>query len=153
ACWDILGKHLAAPVWQLLGGACRDRVRLYGRLSVSGAKDELFAANLALVKSGYTAVKLGVELPPDGVGNETVLVREAVEQFARVRRAGGAGVALLCDPQAMLPPPAVTALARGLEPSGLYFLEEPVPPEDIDGLRQLRRQTSVPLATGERLLT
>jgi galactonate dehydratase len=153
ACWDILGKHLGAPVWQLLGGACRDRIRLYGRLCTSVDKDELLAANLALVQSGYTAIKLGVELPADAVVNETALVSESVEQFARVRQAVGPGVDLLFDSHAMLSPPAVTALARGLEPYGPYFLEEPLPPEDLDGLRHLRRQTAVPVASGERLLT
>src|SRR5262245_8352931 len=127
ACWDILGKHLGAPVWQLLGGACRDCIRLYGRLSTSGTKDELFAANLALVQSGYTAIKLGVELPADGVVNEAALVRESVEQFARLRQAVGTAIDLLFDSHAMLSPPAVAALARGLEPYGPYFLEEPVP--------------------------
>jgi galactonate dehydratase len=153
ACWDILGKHLGVPVWQLLGGACRDRVRLYGRLSTTGDAEQELAGNLALVAGGYTAVKVGVRPPRDGVVDEGALVRESVADFARLRQATGPGVDLLFDAHAMLSLPGGTELARGLEPYRPYFLEEPLPPEDAAGLRRLRRRTPVPLASGERLLT
>jgi galactonate dehydratase len=153
ACWDILGKHLGVPVWQLLGGACRDRIRLYGRLSTAGTAEQEHAGNLALVQSGYTAIKLGVRLPPDGVVDENALVREAIDDVARVRQAVGPGVELLFDTHAVLSLAAAIELAKGLEPHRPYFLEEPLPPEDVDGLCVLRQHTSVPLASGERLLT
>lgn len=85
ACWDILGKHLGVPVWQLLGGACRDKVRLYGRLSSSKSAEDRLAKNLELVRSGYTAIKLGIEVPPNGSVNETDLIRQSVDEFSQVR--------------------------------------------------------------------
>jgi galactonate dehydratase len=154
ACWDILGKRLGVPVWQLLGGACRDKIRLYGRLcGKSESIDARIAANTSLVKRGYTAIKLGVNAVPNEAVSEAEVVRDSIDEFARVRAAVGENVALLFDTHAMLSLPGVISLAGGLQTYSPYCLEEPTPPEDIDGLKYLRQYVSVPLATGERLLT
>ncbi len=154
ACWDILAKHSGLPVWQLLGGACRDKVRLYGRLCRWGTPQENFAAHVALVKErGYTAIKFGFEVPAEGIVDEPALIEACVDQVRSLRDAVGPKVDLCLDTHSILSLPSLATLMRALEPFRLFFVEEPVPPEDLSGLRYLRNSTSTPLASGERLLT
>ncbi len=122
ACWDILGKHLGAPVWQLLGGACRDKIRLYGRLSSSKSAEDRLAKNLKLVQDGYTAIKLSVEVPDDGSINESDLIHQSVAEFVQVREKVGSKVELLFDSHAMLSLPGMVQLrARHKALSPLFF--------------------------------
>ncbi|MFY8106297.1 MAG: mandelate racemase/muconate lactonizing enzyme family protein [Elstera sp.] len=135
ALWDLKGKALGTPVWNLLGGKVRDRIRCYAH-----AKDAPSA--LALVEKGMTAVKVG------GVAN---ILKRAED----VRAALPSTVDMMVDlhgPPWMTAADAIT-LGRSLEPLGLLFLEEPVAPENIDGLRRLRRHLTVPIAAGERWAT
>ena len=149
ACWDIIGKHAGLPVWQLLGGACRDRVRLYGRLSFSGSVDD----NAALAtEKGYTAIKFGFTPPNDGQVDEGALIDGCVEHVRAMREAVGPDVDLCLDTHSMLSLPSMAKLLNALESFNLMFVEEPAPPEDWDGLRYVRSHTTVPLASGERLL-
>ena len=154
ACWDIVGKFHQQPVWKLLGEPCRDKIRLYGRLSTSGTPGENLQRLVGLVQEkGYRALKTGFEHPADNHVDEGALRDACVAQLTQLRAALGVEVDLCLDTHAMLDAQGVIELARELPSVDLCFLEEPVPPEDIEGLRLVRKSISVPLATGERLMT
>ena len=132
ALWDIKGRALGVPVWQLLGGRVRDRVRAYAHAATPEAAR-------AAVARGYTALKTG------GVKNP-------VEKAWAIRDAVGPGVDVALDlhgPPWLTAPDAIAA-CRALEPLAPLFVEEPVAPEDVEGYRRVRRATAVPLAGGER---
>ena len=132
ALWDIAAKALDIPVWRMLGGRFRDRIRCY----VHASSTEL---GRAAVAEGYGALKTGN-------------VRTAVEKVAALRGAVGAEIDIAVDlhgPPWLLAPDAIR-IARALEPFDLLFLEEPLAPEDLDGLKRLRNATDLPLAAGER---
>jgi galactonate dehydratase len=149
ACWDIVGKHAKLPVWQLLGGACRDRVRLYGRLSFAGSAQD----NAALAtEQGYTAIKFGFTPPDDDKIDEATVIDACVAQVHEMREAVGPDVGLCLDTHSILSLQSMIKLMVALEPFNLIFVEEPVPPEDLEGLRYLRTHTATPMASGERLL-
>ena len=154
ACWDIVGKFRQQPVWQLLGEPCRDKIQLYGRLCRSGSPQENLAGLIGLVREqGYQAIKAGFHVTGEVAVDQSAIHQACVAQFTQLREALGDGVDLCLDTHAMLAVENVIALAGDLQPLALAFLEEPVPPEDIEGLRSVRQHTSVPLATGERLIT
>lgn len=132
ALWDLNAKALGVPVWRMLGGRFRDRIRTY--VHASSAQ----TAQLA-VTQGFSAVKAGN-------------VRDVAEKVAAIREAVGPEIDICVD---LHGPPWLNSadalrLARSLEAYDLLFLEEPVPPEDIDGLRRVRQGTDLPLAAGER---
>ena len=135
ALWDIKGKALGTPVWNLLGGKMRDRVRIYGHASTPEVA-------VSLKERGVGAVKTGG-------------VRNPLEKAAAIRRAVGDDVDLMVDvhgPPWMTPVDAV-AVGRELRPLGLLFYEDPVAPDDLAGLRFVREKLDVPICAGERLAT
>lgn len=150
ALWDILGKALDAPVYRLIGGAARDRVRQYvhgtGREGVQKAK-----------AAGYTAIKT----PPligEGAGDKRVIKRpwnlkKAVEAIEQMRVEAGDEFDILIDAHGLLTPTMSLEYARAIEPYRVMFLEEPIQLEGNDTLEWLAQRTSVPLATGERHTT
>ena len=132
ALWDIKGKALGTPVWNLLGGKVRDRVPAYVHASTPERA-------LAFRDMGYRAFKTGN-------------VSGTVEKVAALRSALGSEVDLMVD---LHGPPWLNLadakrMARALEPFDLMFLEEPLPPENVDGYAELRRSTDLPIAAGER---
>jgi galactonate dehydratase len=154
ALWDIKGKALGAPVWELLGGKCRDRIRVYQ--SPYGDSPEELAANAVRLIELYkfTALKI-VPFPSEF---HSLSWNETVKQVARraeaVRRAIGDDVDLAVDLHAKLfEPVKALQIAAMLEQYDLLFLEEPFRPENIDALATFKRQVSVPIATGECLYT
>ena len=163
ALWDIKGKLLNLPVFELLGGLVRDRVRMYTHLgggdmravyeSHTNPDPGLFADRaLAVVAKGYTAVKVLIT-PPTETLNSIAAYRYAEQAMAAMRRAVGDDVDILVDCHGRHSPANALEFCRVLAPYRPYFVEEPVPPENVDAMAEVRRASPVPIATGERLLT
>jgi galactonate dehydratase len=152
ALWDIKGKVAGLPVYELLGGRCHDRIKLY----VNGPSGET-AAGVAesarsLFDQGFTAMKTNVDDAVLPVQSARIL-RNAVEHIEALRDAVGSDVEIAWDAHGRLSPTMSIRLARALEPYDIWFLEEPALPENVKGLLQVARATSIPIATGERLFT
>jgi mannonate dehydratase len=170
ALWDIKGKALDTPVYQLLGGASRDAVMVYGHASGETIDAAVEAAG-RYVGRGYKAVRVQSSVPgvdrAYGIGRgdhyepaERGLVSETrwsserylvsvAPLFERLRRELGPDVHLLHDAHHRLTPIEAARLGRALEPYHLFWLEDPTPAENPDGFRLIRQHTTTPLAVGE----
>lgn len=151
ALWDIKGKSLGVPIYELLGGPCRDRVRVY-RWIGGDEPDEVAEEARVAVAQGFTALKMNVS------GKLRFLesphrVQQVIARIARVREAIGEKVDLALDFHGRVSPALALTLARALEPFSPLFFEEPMLPLLPKRLVQLKRTTCVPLAFGERLYT
>ena len=152
ALWDIAGKRYDAPAYQLMGGACRDRVRVYMHVGGSTA-DALVESALSAVKQGYTAVRF-TPFPPDFQNVRYDGILDAiVERVAAVREALGTGVDLCVEMHRRLSPPEAVALSRELEPFRPFFLEDPIVPDSVTTMGEVAKKCRIPIATGERLHT
>ena len=154
ALWDIKGKALGVPVWQLLGGKVRDRVRAYANGWFRGCKTPKQFAKAAVetVEMGYTALKW------DPFGGASLFINYEQEELAvaivrEVRNAVGPKIDLLIEVHGRLSPANAIRVGRRLEEFHPFFYEEPVPPENIDTLATVARSVNIPIATGERLYT
>jgi len=151
ALWDITGKWLGVPVYQLLGGRVRDRIRVYAH--VGGEDLDAYAESARnRIAQGFTALKTC----PFGAAEflETPdFVDRAAARIAALREAVGDGIDIAVDCHGRLSPPLAVRVARALEPFNLLFLEEPCLPENVDAMAAVSRSTSIPIATGERLFT
>jgi galactonate dehydratase len=152
ALWDIKGKVAGLPVYELLGGRCHDRIKLYANGPGGETLEELAESGRSLVAQGFTAMKTGVDTAVLPVQGESIL-RAAVEHAEALRAAVGADIEIAWDAHGRLSPAMSIRLARALEPCDIWFLEEPSLPENAKGLLQVARATSIPIATGERLFT
>jgi galactonate dehydratase len=154
ALWDISGKAAGLPVYRLLGGKCRERVRVYQ--SPHGSTPEELADNaVALIERyGYTALKLS-PLPPQYQAMPwNAALRGAVARVEAVRRAVGDDIDIGLDPHARIfEPGRALELCTAVAPYRPMFVEEPLRPENVDALAKLAAHTDVPLATGEMLYT
>tara|TARA_Y100000588_G_scaffold328665_2_gene364359 strand:- start:7029 stop:8243 length:1215 start_codon:yes stop_codon:yes gene_type:complete len=146
ALWDIKGKALNTPVWNLLGGKLRDSVRVYGhafryKMGVSAEDDRTGVVEraLELKAMGYTAVKTG-----QGV--------DSIQAVHDVRKAVGDDMDIMveCAPPPWLQVKDAIILARALEPYNITFFEDAVAPENLKALARLQDATDVPIAVGER---
>jgi len=143
ALWDIKGKALGVPIYQLLGGACRDPVRVYAS-SVYWQTPETAAVDARrLVDAGFTAVKLKV-------GSDA---RRDIATVAAVREAIGDDVDLFVDANLCYTFKLAMEVVRELERHRVFWFEEPMPFTDIDGHKKLTDATSVRIATGENMYT
>ncbi|WP_137179828.1 mandelate racemase/muconate lactonizing enzyme family protein [Roseomonas sp. AR75] len=136
ALWDIKGKALGLPVWQLLGGRFRDRIPVYGHAKTPERARELMALGIKGVKVGFTGAV-------------------DIDAVAAVREAVGPEVDVMVDahgPSWMTPQDAIL-VGRELEKLDILFYEDPVAPENLDALARVRDAVSVPLAAGERVAT
>ncbi len=154
ALWDILGKSLNVPVWQLLGGKVNDDCRIYVNGWFAGAKEpEEFAGKAAeVVKRGITALKWD----PFGKNYRQIASAEldkALRCIAAVRAAVGDGVDLLIEAHGRFDVPTAVGIAREIAPFKPLFLEEPVPPDNLRALAAVREKSPVAIAAGERLYT
>ena len=152
ALWDIKGKVAGLPVYELLGGRCHDRIKLYANGPGGETLEELADSARSLVERGFTALKMGLTepvLPVQGDG----IFRRAAGHAEAVRDAVGEDVEIGWDAHGRFSPAMSIKLARALEPYNIWFLEEPALPENAQGLASVARATSIPVATGERLFT
>jgi galactonate dehydratase len=160
ACWDIFGKSLGLPVYRLLGGEVRNKVRMYTHLGGGDMKavyqtfDPQPLIDLAheVVARGYTALKV-VFVPY----SEPLMVRQYVRQFAsmfeKLRLAAGDNIDIMIDFHGRTSPAMAIQYIHAIEEFSPYFCEEPVPPENIPAMRQVREAVRAPIATGERLVS
>ncbi len=147
ALWDIKGKLLNLPVYELFGGPTRDRVRIYGRASNA---EEMKAR----VKEGYTVVKTGVaKINPSRAVENPKFIKYAVDNFASLREAGGDTMDIGIDFHGAIPPQTSKILIRQLEQFQPMFIEEPCQPQNVDVLVDIAKSTFLPIATGERIFT
>ena len=154
ALWDIAGKRLGVPVYQLLGGRCRDRIRVYQ--SATGATPEQLAENARelVERYRYTAIKINPHPPGSDAMPWNAAVRGAVARMEAVRAAVGEDVDIAVDPHAKLfEPSRAIAMAEAISPYHPLFFEEPIRPENVDALAKVAAHTRVPIATGEMLYT
>jgi galactonate dehydratase len=152
ALWDIKGKVAGLPVYELLGGRCHDRIKLYANGPSGATLEELGGSARALVELGFTAMKTtmsGPVLPVQGDG----VFHRAAEHAEALRDAVGQDVEIGWDAHGRLTPAMSIKRAHALEPYNIWFLEEPALPENAKGLAQVAQATSIPVATGERLFT
>ena len=155
ALWDIVGQACQMPVYNLLGGRCRDRVRCYTHISeaTSGHSIAQRAEEAAqAVAEGWTALKWD-PLPPNFLTLGAAGIGFVVEQLRAVREAVGDDVDLLVEIHGRLDPGTAIHLAHEIEPFRPFFMEEPVPPDSLDALAKVAGQVRIPLATGERITT
>jgi mannonate dehydratase len=171
ALWDIQGKALNVPVYQLLGGASRDRVLVYAHAN-GRTLDDTVAAVAHHAKLGYTAIRAqcgtpGVEhaygiakgdtpyepaergMPPETVWSTARYLDFVPSVFERLRREFGPDLHLLHDVHHRLTPIEAGALGRSLEPYRLFWMEDPVPAELQTSFRTIRQHTTTPIAVGE----
>jgi len=164
ACWDIIGKELGKPVYELLGGQVHEKLRsytyIYPEPDDTGdvyVDPELAAERAAeYVERGFTAVKFDPVSPYTAFDPRQLSLEELdrAERFVRLLRdAVGTGADLLFGTHGQMTTSSAIRLARRLEPYDPLWLEEPVPPEVPEEMARVARQTSIPIATGERLTT
>lgn len=164
ACWDIVGKALDQPIYNLLGGRVHERLRSYTYLYPEPADEtdvyldpELAARRAAEeVARGFTAVKFDPAGPYTVMGGHQPSLERlelSVQFVAAIRGAVGTDADLLFGTHGQFTPSGATRLARRLEPYDPLWFEEPTPPDDIAGMARVARQTSIPIATGERFTT
>ncbi len=164
ACWDIIGKELDRPVYELLGGQVHEKLRSYTYIfardddPVDVYSDPDLAAERAaeMVDLGFTAIKFDPLLPYTAFDPRQPTLQELdrAESYVRkIREAVGSRCDLLFGTHGQLTTAGAIRLARRLEPYDLLWFEEPVPPENVDQMARVARATSIPIATGERLAT
>ncbi len=152
ACWDIVGKALGQPVWRLLGGKVRDRIKAYanGWYTVERTPEAFHAAARKVVERGYRALKLD----PFGSGRFELDRAETLRSIAlveAVRDAVGPDVELLIEMHGRFSPATAIRLAGLLAPYHPEWIEEPCPPENPKAMAKVAAHTTLPIATGERI--
>lgn len=151
ALWDIKGKALGVPVYQLLGGLVRDRVACYPHVP-DGDFDWMADESRKRIEQGWRFVRFN--LPSEGDNLEPVrAVRRGVELVSKIRNAVGPEAEIIIDVHTRLDPADAVTLCRNLEPLRPYFVEDPVRCENPAAIGRLRQHTAVPIAMGEQYAT
>ena len=152
ALWDIKGKDLGVPVYQLLGGKVRDSVKCYANAWFAGAKKpEEFAQKAKIaVKNGFSGLKW------DPFGKEYLNIdpkhlNEALDCIAAVKDAVGDQVHLIIEGHGRFNVPTAVRIGNALEKFGILWFEEPIPPDDKKGIAWVRSKIATPVSGGERL--
>jgi galactonate dehydratase len=148
ALWDLKGRALNLPAWEMLGGKVREKIRAY--VWIGGDRPhEIAAAAKGRREQGFSAVKMNATAELDWIGTPR-LFDEVVD---RVKAAQDAGMDVGLDFHGRVHRPLAKQLAKALEPLGLLFIEEPLLSENPEGLAQIAALTSTPIALGERLFS
>ncbi|HET9812799.1 MAG TPA: galactonate dehydratase [Sphingomicrobium sp.] len=148
ALWDLKGRVLGLPVWEMLGGKVRDKVRCYAWIG-GDRPHEIGEAAEARRKQGFTAVKMNATAELDWIGTPKLFD----DVIKRVEAAQAQDMDVGLDFHGRVHKPLAKQLAKVLEPMGLLFIEEPLLSENLEGLQQIAELVSTPIALGERLYT
>jgi len=140
ALWDIKGKVYGVPVYKLLGGPTRDRIRVYGQVNAANGVNAMKVSPSA-TRAAFKYIE----------GQK--FVDEVAERFKALRDRHGAGVDIALDFHGAVEPPTASLLIKALEPYHPWFYEEVVQPLNVDIMAELAKKTHIPLATGERIFT
>ncbi|CAF1031104.1 unnamed protein product, partial [Didymodactylos carnosus] len=142
------------PVWRLLGGKVRDRVRMYGWLSLEPTGDyiDLFCKNINENKEGFTAYKT-CPLPAMQMIEQPYVLHQIVDNVTLLRNKIDKRIDIALDFHGRSTPIMSRRLAHMIEDLDIMFIEEPVLPGDVNALKQISSSTTIPVATGERLFT
>jgi len=154
ALWDIAGKRHGVPVHELLGGACRERIRVYANGWYSHGKPADYAARAReTLGRGFTALKFDPFPGPWRTHISREAEEQAVATVAAVREAVGPEVELLIEVHRRLAPMHAVRVARAMERYRPFWYEEPVSSTNLEALAECRRQIAIPVVTGEELYT
>lgn len=157
ALWDIKGKALNVPVYELLGGKCRDKVRTYAPVFEFEA-DKMAEGCLKLKKEGFTAARLIITKRllnyPHGSENDiySFRVEDYVDKVRASRMAVGNDFDLCVEVHRSMSPADAITFAKKIEEFNPYFIEDPIPPDNIDLMAEVASKTTIPVATGERFI-
>lgn len=168
ALWDLKGKALNTPIYELLGGTFRDKIRVYADCQVEPGMnfDEIQRVVDQVLERGFTALKIDLDIHAYGhAGSEVQGFRKdrfnhsagqweherMLKLMEMVTTAAGAHVDVAADLHTRLDVPSAIRLAKDLEQFHLLWLEEPVPPENIDAMREIKRSSTTPICAGENL--
>jgi len=159
ALWDLKGKALKVPIYELLGGKFRDRIRVYADCEVNPGMDfgQITQVVDGVLERGFTAFKIDVDggsAKNKDAFNKTASEWEhdrMVRLVEMAHRAAGEEIAVGVDVHTNLDVPSAVRLARDLEQFHVMWLEEPVPPENYDAMREVKRSSSTPICSGENL--
>ena len=165
ACWDITGKALGVPVWRLLGGKCRDRIRLYANgwytaARESGKLQAYVDSAKRVVDDGFTALKfdpfmyartINEAIPPKNVMRSSDA--EIVERVAAVREAVGPDVDILVEVHGWLDVRTAIRFGQKFEEFEPLLYEEPIEPSNPEAMKKVSDRVNIPIASGERIYT
>jgi len=156
ALWDIIGKAAGQPVYNLLGGKVRDKLRAYANRWFDGCKtstEYAAAAKDTCDKLGFTALKWDpLKIKPNYI-REQEMVDTAIENVYEVRETVGKNVDLCIELHGQLSYDGAVRFAQAVADANVIFIEEPMHPDDIDGFLRLSEKSKIPIAAGERVLT
>ncbi|ARB41238.1 MULTISPECIES: galactonate dehydratase [Mammaliicoccus] len=151
ALWDIKGKYYNAPVHELLGGACRESMKVYSWIGGDRPQDTANAAKKAL-ENGFEAIKMNATEELQYIDSYDK-IESVVQRVAGIREAAGNQLGIGIDFHGRVHKPMAKVLAKELEPYNPMFIEEPVLSENIEAVREISQTTTIPIALGERLFS
>ena len=149
ALWDILGKSVNLPVYQLLGGKCREKVRVFNNVTGDTYEDRAASAKKA-VANGFTSLRMTPFFPGFEKRSSTDVITTTVEMVATVRESVGNSIDLGLEIHRNLKPDEAITLAQELRPFKLKYYEDPLAPECNDALEYIAQHINIPMAVGER---
>ncbi len=150
ALWDLNGKALGAPVHRLLGGLCRERVKLYRHVG-GDSPEELVEQAQRLLSEGWTVFRICPVGPERGIFDATEGTREAVTYFEALRKGIGDEPEVILEVHTRMTPAQAIGLCNAVAPFRPMYVEDPIRPENPASYALLRQHTNVPLGTGEQL--
>ncbi|PTJ57301.1 galactonate dehydratase [Mammaliicoccus sciuri] len=151
ALWDIKGKYYNAPVHELLGGACRESMKVYSWVGGDRPQDTANAAKKAF-ENGFEAIKMNATEELQYIDSFDK-IESVVQRVAGIREAVGNQLGIGIDFHGRVHKPMAKVLAKELEPYNPMFIEEPVLSENIEAVREISQTTTIPIALGERLFS